>query len=876
MWRRLRWLLLTLVIFEGVYVTAGNAIIWLYLQEKIATTKDTRLEYATGWTVWPGVIHVKNFSLANEDSSIQWMLRVGEATFTLDFFDLAQKKFHAKSIRAEGVEFRLRLKRTEEQAKDPRVAALPPIPGFDDPAIVPAVLPPPVTDANYNLWRVQLDDVEAGVQEVWVEEARVLGPGRVSGTFYFKPMRVLSIGPLHVRFDGVGVRLAERELMRDLHGSATVLCSEYDPRDPGELLVRAFSGSMDGAAQVPDASSTDLILGPDAPVRFTDGSGQLAVSGHLDNGVVRGGSWLRYETDHVHVDSKPLVADVAAWLEARSVGALGGPRAEVDVALRSAVMSRPPGVRAEPVVLRGAARLREVPADLLALHTPRVDLDASLHAPDLAWFTDQSDAAAKKPRLMRGRGAVALRARLEQDTLAHGFVAARLSRAELGMKDDAVRADASLRGAFEGVDVGSATGRVRDVSLEARRVDVLHGGMWRGGGALDATMERGSWTQSGPRDVRARVDATLADAGFLATDDRMGVLAGRARAVATLAFDRLEDLTADVEASLDRASIRAPFGRASGDLRVQGKVVHADLARGVAQIVGASFATSGLSIDRGDPAVAGRDHEGARRRTTTASARVDVAQLDLDAWRPLGFRANLDLRVADVGVLAGADSPVHGAARVEAALGRVHGGDVLRGIVSLAARGRRGRDGGEVHGRVRRARHDAGRGRRRRALAAAPRRARHARSRERQVPRRTSPSAAPGGSRRPTRRSSRSRAPSGAGEPAVDVAFDARFPRARRRPAARRARCAPTSCPGGSPPWSLFRRGLDGRAVVRRGRREGLAVRFDVTSDGIARVRGAILDRGAGVDGDIVAWLGALSVGDRRRARRDARAPARR
>jgi hypothetical protein len=836
---------LTLVVFEGVYLIAGNAIIWLWLQEKIATTKDTRLRYASGWSVWPGVIHVKNFSLTNEDSSIQWMLRLREATFTLDFFDLPGQKFHASSIRAEGVEFRLRLKRTKEQAKDPRVAALPPIPGFADPPLVPDVAPPPVTDAHYDLWRVQLDDVEAGVEEVWVEDARVVGPGRVSGTFYFKPMRVLSIGPLDVRFDGVGVRLAERELMRDLRGSATVLCSEYDPREASELLVRAFSGSMDGAAQVPDASSTDLILGPDAPVRFTDGSGQLELSGHLDNGVLRGGSWLRYETDHVHVASQPLVADVAASLEARSVGALGGPRAEVDVALRSAVLSRPSGVRAEPVTLRGAARLRDVSADLLSLRSPRVDLDASLRAPELAWFTDASDEAAKRPRLTRGRGAVALRARLEHDGLAHGFVAARLARAELGVKDDALRADASLRGGFDDVDVGSATGRVRDVSLEARRVDVLRGGAWRGGGAVDAAIERGSWTAAGPRDVRARVDATLADAGFLATDDRMGVLAGRARATATIAFDRLEDATAELDASLLGGSVRTPIARASGDVRVKGKLTHADLARGVAQIVGASIATSALTIDRGD---------GTDRRSTLASARVDVAQLDLDAWRPLGFRADVDARVSDVGALAGKDAPVRGAARLEGSFGRAYGGDLVRGLVSFAV-------------------HDADVTVAKSTLvfdARATTRveadvdALSLRLRDAHV---TLDHASAGAATEAPERGAWWATVDAplvdiarafrAGRPTVDVAFDARV----------HAR-------DGGPPLDVLARAdvvpgwvaavvafedLDGRAVVRKDD-AGLALRFDVTSDD-ARVRGAVLDRGAGVDGDVVAWLGALSVG---------------
>ena len=82
----------------------------------------------------------------------------------------------------------------EPHSVSPRaVNVLPPIDGFSDPPLAPAVPPPKVTDENYDLWTVFLEDVDArSVRELWIDGHRFLGEARVVGGFSLVPLAVLA------------------------------------------------------------------------------------------------------------------------------------------------------------------------------------------------------------------------------------------------------------------------------------------------------------------------------------------------------------------------------------------------------------------------------------------------------------------------------------------------------------------------------------------------------------------------------------------------------------------------------------------------------------------------------------------------------------
>jgi hypothetical protein len=153
-----------------VYWVAGNVLLKTRLFRRMvdASPEQLWIEYSSAYTIIPGTIHVDGLTIRGSDSAVQWILRLDRCDFHVHALDLLHEKFHAGHIRASGVSMRIRLRLKEGDATPEVVSALPPVPGFSDPPYL-EIGPPtlPVTDENYHLWTIQLDDVDArNVREV--------------------------------------------------------------------------------------------------------------------------------------------------------------------------------------------------------------------------------------------------------------------------------------------------------------------------------------------------------------------------------------------------------------------------------------------------------------------------------------------------------------------------------------------------------------------------------------------------------------------------------------------------------------------------------------------------------------------------------------
>jgi hypothetical protein len=175
---RLRWLGAALLVLEIAYLILGNLFLRFGLR-RIAngSPQEVMLEYESAYALWPGTASIRGYRLRSQDTHIQWRLDVEHADITVDLLALFRRTSHATRIRAEGVSFRLRRKLSNATA--PRAGALPPIEGYDDPPMKAIGAPgPPTTDAEYSDVMVNLEDSEASVREIWVDEFRIVGPAR--------------------------------------------------------------------------------------------------------------------------------------------------------------------------------------------------------------------------------------------------------------------------------------------------------------------------------------------------------------------------------------------------------------------------------------------------------------------------------------------------------------------------------------------------------------------------------------------------------------------------------------------------------------------------------------------------------------------------
>jgi hypothetical protein len=205
-----------------------------------AITADSgtmRVEYASAYSTWPGRIHVDGLAIRGRDSNVEWVLAIDHCDFRQSLLDLARRRFHASHVRGNGLSLRIRRRLQEVTSA---AAALPPIPGFLDPPL--AEVGPeaaPLTDADYRLWSIQLDDVVAEhVRELWIDTVRATGDLRIEGRWFFKPIRWLDIGPAAIDLRSVNVFYgADAPVGLDWHGTMVATVHPTDIRDAGGAAI---------------------------------------------------------------------------------------------------------------------------------------------------------------------------------------------------------------------------------------------------------------------------------------------------------------------------------------------------------------------------------------------------------------------------------------------------------------------------------------------------------------------------------------------------------------------------------------------------------------------------------------------------------------
>jgi hypothetical protein len=224
---------------------AGLAILYLigmnvFLRTRIfrnlisSSPDDVLVEYTSAYSILPGRIHAEGLRIRGSDQHVQWILGIDRCDFRVSFLELAKRRFHASHVRGDGVTLRLRLKVGDATAD--HLAALPPIPGFLDPRKDIGPPPPPLTDANYDLWQIQLDDVIAErVRELWIDTLRYTGELRVEGRWLFRPVRWLDVGPARVHVRSLDIGYGLRPIATGMSGTIDATIHPFDVREPSAL-----------------------------------------------------------------------------------------------------------------------------------------------------------------------------------------------------------------------------------------------------------------------------------------------------------------------------------------------------------------------------------------------------------------------------------------------------------------------------------------------------------------------------------------------------------------------------------------------------------------------------------------------------------------
>ena len=296
---------LVLVGVAVFYLVSVNAILRTPLLRHFTNSdpESMRVEYKSAYSLYPFHGHVDGLTIRGRDRNVEWILTLDHGDFSVAAWQLLRKRFQATHVTADGLTFRARF-RQEASANTPeRVAALPPVPGFADPPLAdPTPAPPPLSDKEYNLWAVQLSDIDIDhVREVWVDTIRYAGDGRVRGSWLFRPIRQLEIGPATADLRGLELSYGTRVLAADVRGTVNATVHTFDVRDPAAFLTHV-STDTDVHGTLPSFENLDAALHfPE--VENVRGGGPVEVRLLADYGVLLPGTHVSIVSDATSLDS---------------------------------------------------------------------------------------------------------------------------------------------------------------------------------------------------------------------------------------------------------------------------------------------------------------------------------------------------------------------------------------------------------------------------------------------------------------------------------------------------------------------------------------------------------------------------------------------
>jgi len=265
-------LLATLALYP-LYLVAGNWYLRSGDLERRLNRRPERLliEAGIAWTLWPGVIHVRDFRIRNQTRTAQWWGSMDSAVFELRLFDLHDRELVITGLKGSGVDFRLRRRADGRKWSRPlRVALQPPIPGFTNPPARPPekiyASPARKQRARRDPWRIRLAQVDLdAVREIWIDEFRFAGDARLAGGFDMTVWRRLMVDPTRFQIVSGAISLGAGPQAEPILAKASGrIDGEIAPYVPsqhrGWQMFRFLSGRAEVEGDVPSLAFLEDYL----------------------------------------------------------------------------------------------------------------------------------------------------------------------------------------------------------------------------------------------------------------------------------------------------------------------------------------------------------------------------------------------------------------------------------------------------------------------------------------------------------------------------------------------------------------------------------------------------------------------------------------
>jgi hypothetical protein len=281
-----------------------------------STTGLLRVDTGRSFSLWPGIVQLRQLHLEVLDSHVHLWLDVPHGRADILLHELLRRRFVARDV--SGEHFVLRLRPKFEQLSERRRAALPPM---SAPAEQPA------TGKQGYLWPVRIANSDAYYDELWISELRYLGAAHVRGGFELVPLHDLSLEPSDVELGAGNVSYGPKQPALSLdHAQVHAELPQIEVEQLSQQWKEMLSLRVDLAGKVEDLAFVENLSRE--LEGLSGGSGQLRLLAAIERGQRVGDFDLAYSSAHVAYSHGPWSGSTALAVSAHSDPRLPGQRGE--------------------------------------------------------------------------------------------------------------------------------------------------------------------------------------------------------------------------------------------------------------------------------------------------------------------------------------------------------------------------------------------------------------------------------------------------------------------------------------------------------------------------------------------------------------------
>lgn len=285
-----------------LFVLLCNVLLWTGAVEAIVTrdgkATTLRLEHGFAWMLWPTRVHIHEAHLEIDAYSYQLALDVDEALVDMRLLSLFERRAHFETISATGVRAEYRVKLHAEDANNPELAAYP---GFDDTPVQVKANAPKAIPAADEAWGVDLDDIDAQVDALWIDEFHFDPGGAIAGGMHWTDGHDFEVTPTHVNPDRATLWLGEHEAVRDLVGTGSLSIARFDSSAvEGDAIPGYLALDFRGEGLLVDPAGL-TIWWPDLAGLVAGSPGPIEIDVAATDGVLAPGSRVHHHTAYAAV-----------------------------------------------------------------------------------------------------------------------------------------------------------------------------------------------------------------------------------------------------------------------------------------------------------------------------------------------------------------------------------------------------------------------------------------------------------------------------------------------------------------------------------------------------------------------------------------------